>query len=261
VFWLSILETSCYSVRLFQMRSSDDEASTELGACGATQLVSPMPEHESESDDADEEDVGKKKWTLKKDLREWERVATIQKGEAALHDPQDIKQLIYEAAKKVMEDSGLIRLATNRPKPSDLHLWKQRTSWDADENTTRTTIYYCPLLTKFGCTCQLKVTDTRPGRGGRGRATPLGPPPATSPRPSPPARRVRTSLSLSPMCPSHTPAPAGGEERCSQSSRHGHGGRRFRGVVSGGWSSGSFQTSSRALQGIVPGSALIGSGI
>ena len=58
-----------------------------------------------------------------------------------------------------MEDSGLIKLATHRPKPSDLHLWKHRTSWDADGNTTRTTIYYCPLLTKFGCTCQLKVTD------------------------------------------------------------------------------------------------------
>ena len=159
MFWLSILETSCYSVRLFQMSSSDDEASTELGAGGATQPVSPMREHESESDDDDEEDVGKKKRTLKKDLRGWESVAMIQKGEAALHYTEDIKQLIYEAAKKIMEDSGLIKLATHRPKPSDLHLWKHRTSWDADGNTTRTTIYYCPLLTKFGCTCQLKVTD------------------------------------------------------------------------------------------------------
>ena len=94
MFWLSILETSCYSVRLFQMSSSDDEASTELGAGGATQPVTPMPGHESESDDDDEEDVGKKKRTLKKDLREWESVATIQKGEAALHDPEDITQLI-----------------------------------------------------------------------------------------------------------------------------------------------------------------------
>jgi hypothetical protein len=83
------------------MSSSEDEASPELGAGGATQPVSPMPEHESDSDDDDEEDVGKKKRTLKKDQREWESVATIQKGEAALHDPEDIKQSVYEAEKKV----------------------------------------------------------------------------------------------------------------------------------------------------------------
>ena len=83
------------------MRSSDDEASTELGAGGATQPVSPMPEHESESEDDDEEEVGKKKRTLKKDQREWESVATIKKGEDAVHDPEDIKHLIYEAAKKL----------------------------------------------------------------------------------------------------------------------------------------------------------------
>ena len=71
------------------MSSSDDEASTELGAGGATQPVTPMPGHESESDDDDEEDVGKKKRTLKKDQREWESVATIQKGE---HQSWDLKK-------------------------------------------------------------------------------------------------------------------------------------------------------------------------
>ena len=138
--------------------SEDDAASPELGAGGATQPVSPMPEHESESDD-DDEDVGKKKRTVKKDTREWESVAMIKKGEEAVHDPEDIKHMIYEAAKRIMEDSGLIKLATHRPKPTDLHLWKHRTSWDADGNTTRTTIYYCPLQSKFGCKCQLKVTE------------------------------------------------------------------------------------------------------
>ncbi len=76
-------------------------------------------------------------------------VATIKKIEEAVHDPEDSKHLIYEAAKTVMEDSGLIKLATHRPKPTDLHLWKHRTSWDADGNTTETTIYYCPLKPKF----------------------------------------------------------------------------------------------------------------
>jgi hypothetical protein len=80
--------------------SEDDAASPELGACCATQPVAPMPEHESESDD-DDEDVGKKKRTVKKDTREWESVAMIKKGEEAVHDPEDIKHMIYEAAKKL----------------------------------------------------------------------------------------------------------------------------------------------------------------
>jgi hypothetical protein len=59
------------------LSSSDEEAAfPELGAGGATQPVSPMPEHDSESDD-DDEDVGKKKRTLKKDQREWESVAAL----------------------------------------------------------------------------------------------------------------------------------------------------------------------------------------
>jgi hypothetical protein len=144
---------------VYSRSSSEEEAaSPELRAGGATQPVSPMPEHDSQSGD-DNEDVGKKIRTLNKDKREWESFATIKKGEDAVHDPEDIKNLICEAAKKVMEDSGSIKLATHRPKPTDLHLWKHRTSWDADGNTTRTTIYYCPLRSKFGCMCQLKVTD------------------------------------------------------------------------------------------------------
>ncbi len=57
-----------------------------------------MPEHDSESDD-DNEEVGKKKRTVKKDQRERESVATFKKGEEAVHDPEYIKHLIYEAAK------------------------------------------------------------------------------------------------------------------------------------------------------------------
>jgi hypothetical protein len=123
--------------------SKDEAASPELGAGGATQPVtgpvSPMLEHDSESDDDNEDsDVGKKKQILNKDKREWESVATIKKGEDAVHDPKDIKHLIYEAAKKVMDDSGLIKLATPWLKPTNLHLWKHITSWDAAGNTTRT---------------------------------------------------------------------------------------------------------------------------
>jgi hypothetical protein len=101
----------------------------------------------------------KKKRTIKKDMREWESLATFTKGEDAVHDPEDITQGIYEAAKNFMEESGLIKLATHRAKASNLHLWKKSTGWHSDGNTTKTTIYHCPLMTKFGYPCQLKVTD------------------------------------------------------------------------------------------------------
>ena len=139
----------------FAMRTSDEEAiSPVLGASSATEAVPPISEPESES----YEDEGKKKRSVKKDNRPWESVAMFTKGKAALQDSEEIKGLIYEAAKNIMEDSGLIRLSTHRPKPTDLHLWKSVTSWHSDHNTTLTTIYHCSLKTKFGCRCQFKVT-------------------------------------------------------------------------------------------------------
>ncbi len=86
----------------------------------------------------------------------------FEKGEGAVHDAEEIKQMIYESAKKNIEDSGLIKLATHRPKETDLHLhlWKQQRSWYSDGNSTCNIIYQCPLKTKFGCPCQFKVTDT-----------------------------------------------------------------------------------------------------
>jgi hypothetical protein len=103
----------------FAMSSSDEEAiSPVLGASSATEAVPPISEPESES----YEDEGKKKLSVKKDDRPWESVAMFTKGKAALQDSEEIKGLIYEAAKNIMEDSGLIRLSTHRPKPTDLHL-------------------------------------------------------------------------------------------------------------------------------------------
>jgi hypothetical protein len=58
-----------------------------------------------------------------------------------------------------MEDSGLIKLETHRPKETDLQLSKQQNSWYSDGNSTCNTIYQCPLNSKFGCLCQFKVTD------------------------------------------------------------------------------------------------------
>jgi hypothetical protein len=79
------------------MSSSDEEAaSPELGGIGATEPVSAMPEYDSESDD-DNEKVGKKKRTVKKDQRKRESVAMFKKGEEAVHDPEEIKHLIQKS--------------------------------------------------------------------------------------------------------------------------------------------------------------------
>lgn len=58
-----------------------------------------------------------------------------------------------------MEDSRLIKLSMHRPKPTDLHLWKQQSSWYSDGNTTNVTVYQCPLKTKFDCPCQIRLTN------------------------------------------------------------------------------------------------------
>ena len=134
----------------FAMSSSDEEAiSPVLGASSATEAVPPFPEPESES----YEDEGKKKRSVMKDDRPWESVTVFTKGEAGLQDSKEIKGLIYEAAKTIVEGS-LIRLSTHRPKQTDLHLWKSVQSWHSDHNTTMTTIYHYPLKTKFGCRFQ-----------------------------------------------------------------------------------------------------------
>ncbi len=137
----------------FPMSSSEEEAvSPDLDASSATGPVPGMPEHVSESK--------KMQRTIKKDEREWESVAMYQKGETAVHDTEETKHLIYESAKKIMEESGLIKLSTHRSKPTDLHLWKHTITWHSDGDTTQNTMYHCPLKTKFGCRCQFKVIHT-----------------------------------------------------------------------------------------------------
>ena len=116
-----------------------------------------MSEQEPELGD-DDEDFGKKKQLLKKDRRPWESIAKFTKGGGAVHAAEEIKHLIYKSAKNFMEDSGLTTLSTYRPKPTDLHMWKQKKSWSSGVgHTAQTTIYQCPLKSKFGCPCEFKV--------------------------------------------------------------------------------------------------------
>jgi hypothetical protein len=59
-----------------------------------------------------------------------------------------------------MEQSGLCKLSIHKPKDTDLHLWKKKIGWGTDGDTSWTNIFTCPLQTRFGCQCQLRVTNT-----------------------------------------------------------------------------------------------------
>ncbi len=131
------------------MSSSDEEAISPVqGASSATEAVPLILEPESES----YEDEGRKKLSVKKDDRLWESVAMFTKGEAALQDSEEIKGLIYEAAKK---NYGRFWI----DQTFDTLAQANRSLSHSDHNTTLTTIYHFPLKMNFGCRCQFKVTE------------------------------------------------------------------------------------------------------
>jgi hypothetical protein len=154
----------------------DDPHSPELG-----QLMTPPPapqfstelsetidkdqddEEAKDEEEEEEEPVPKKKRTLKRDTREWTLLFRLDKGDQAGFGDEEIKHHVYQEEKKIMEQSGLCKLATSKPKHTDLHLWKRKVGWGSDKDTPYTNIYMCPLETRFGCTCQLRVTNSPAG--------------------------------------------------------------------------------------------------
>ena len=120
-------------------------------------------EEVEDEEEEEEEPVAKKKRTLKRDTREWTLLLRLDKGDQAGFDYEEINHLVYQEANKVMEQSGLCKLATFKPKHTDLHLWKWKVGWGSDRDTTYTNIYGCPLDTRFGCACQLRVTNSPAG--------------------------------------------------------------------------------------------------
>jgi hypothetical protein len=112
------------------------------------------------SDEEEEEQVTKKKRTLKRDTREWTEVLSLQTGDESGFDDEEVNHQMYQEAKKIMEQSGLCKLSTHKPKDSDLHLWKKKIGWSTDGDASWTNIFTCPLLTRFGCQCQLRLTNT-----------------------------------------------------------------------------------------------------
>jgi hypothetical protein len=146
----------------------DDPQSPELGNCTTPSQPPKISEaselekvaEEEKSDDEEEEQVTKKKRTLKRDTREWTVVLSLQTGDESGFDDEEVNHQMYQEAKKIMEQSGLCKLSTHKPKDSDLHLWKKKIGWSTDGDTCWTNIFTCPLLTRFGCQCQLRLTNT-----------------------------------------------------------------------------------------------------
>jgi hypothetical protein len=59
-----------------------------------------------------------------------------------------------------MESSKLFKLAGHKSNPTDLGMWKLAKEWPADDGKSRISVYKCPLAGRFGCRCEMKVTDT-----------------------------------------------------------------------------------------------------
>jgi hypothetical protein len=87
----------------------------------------------------------------------------LERGDHTGFDDEKIKRQVYLEIKKIMEQSGLCELATNKPKGTDMHLRKQQVKWDSDGKTTVTQMFHCPPSSRFGRAaraCQLLLTKS-----------------------------------------------------------------------------------------------------
>ncbi len=92
-------------------------------------------EEEVEDEEEEEEEPGpKKKRTLNRDTREWTLLLRLDKGDQAGFDDEEINHLVYLEAKKIMEQSGLCKLASFKPKHTYLRLWKRKVGWGSDRD-------------------------------------------------------------------------------------------------------------------------------
>jgi hypothetical protein len=83
----------------------------------------------------------------------------LERGDDEGFDGEVLKHQVYLEAKKIMEQSGICKLATHKQKSTVLHLWKQKVKWSSEGDTTVTQICCCPL-SRFGCACHLRVTES-----------------------------------------------------------------------------------------------------
>ena len=137
--------------------SSEEELPSPSPRAPRSKKTAPATPDESESDPDDAEEVEKKvNRSYARPRVNWVRKLTINKGEM---DEDEAKERINAAARAFMESSGLYKLPGQKTNATDCGLWKLVRDWWCDGGKTRVMLYKCPLLLRFECKCQIKITE------------------------------------------------------------------------------------------------------
>ncbi len=128
---------------------------TDLGASGSQDLPS---DSDPESDESEDNSSRKKSRSYKRPPIEWENVVSFIKGDEATVDEDEMKSKVRAAAKKIMEDSRMIRLPSHT-RPGDEGLWKEIRSYKTNRGKTLVRWFRCPMSYRFRCKCQIKIYD------------------------------------------------------------------------------------------------------
>jgi hypothetical protein len=118
-----------------------------------------------EEEEEEEEPVPKKKRTLKRDTREWTLLPRLDKGDQldqAGFDDEVNNHLVYQEARKKWSSLGF---ASSQLSSQSIQIFicGSGRSGGARTETTYTNVYMCPLETRFGCSCQLRVANSPTG--------------------------------------------------------------------------------------------------
>jgi hypothetical protein len=84
---------------------------------------------------------------------------TINKGESRECDVDERKEKVAAGALAFMESSWLYKLPGHKSSKTDCGLWKLVRDWYCNNGKTQVFVYKCPLLGRFGCKCQIKITE------------------------------------------------------------------------------------------------------
>jgi hypothetical protein len=137
--------------------SSDDELPPRLQRALRSKPSAPVTPIGSESDPYDAEEEEKKvDHSYARSRVQWDRMITINKGEM---DDDERKEISAAGARAFMESSGLYKLPGHKSCETDCGLWKLVRDWWSDNGKTQVWVYKCPLFGRFGCKCQVKITE------------------------------------------------------------------------------------------------------
>ncbi len=140
------------------MSSSEKEAASPV--LGARSSKDPPPQLNSVASDDDDELPDQPR--LKSHSRpriQWQEVLRFEKGARAIMGEDQMKLEIAQAYNKIMDESRMVRLPGHVPAPTDCGLWKLKRETMIDYGTTSVKWMTCPMAYRFGCNCQIKISD------------------------------------------------------------------------------------------------------